>query len=116
VPRVSPPAGENRSRPFAGRSLIRSLSSSSVGSATKQITRKFGYPTRKAAQDAAEHVGKLLNLATSEADSRRIGDMLRAVRQGSPLPTVGDVQRRLGLGLDPAHEGLTLGAREPSSG
>ena len=74
----------------------------------KQL-KKFGYPSRKAAQDAAEHVGKLLNLATSEADSKRIGDMLRAVRQGSPLPTVEDVQRRLGLGLDPAHEGPTLG-------
>jgi hypothetical protein len=64
----------------------------------KQL-RKFGYPSRKAAQDAADHVGKLLNLATSEADSKRIGDMVRAVRRGAPLPTVEDVRRRLGLGL-----------------
>ena len=35
--------------------------------------------------------------------------MLRAVRQGAPLPTVEEVQRRLGLGMDPAQEGLTVG-------
>ena len=74
---------------------------------TKQL-KKFGYPSRKAAQDAAEHVGKLLDLAQNRTDGERIGDMLRAVRQGAPLPTVEDVQRRLGLGLDPAQEGLTV--------
>jgi integrase-like protein len=35
--------------------------------------------------------------------------MVRAVRQGAPLPSVEEVQRRLGLGLDPAKEGLTTG-------
>jgi integrase len=35
--------------------------------------------------------------------------MLRSVRQGVPLPTVEEVQRRLGLGMDPAQEGLTVG-------
>jgi hypothetical protein len=71
---------------------------------SKQL-KKFSYPSRKAAQDAAEHVGKLLDLAKNQADSQRIGDMLRAVRQGAPLPTVEEVRRRLGLGLDPARRG-----------
>jgi integrase len=73
----------------------------------KQL-KKFGYPSRKAAHDAAEHVGRLLDLAQTQTDRQRIGDMLRAVRQGAPLPTVEDVQRRLGLGLDPGQEGLTV--------
>jgi hypothetical protein len=73
-----------------------------------QQLKKFSYPSRKAAQDAAEHVGKLLDLARNQSDSQRIGDMLRAVRQGVPLPTVDEVQRRLGLGLDLAQEGLSV--------
>jgi integrase len=74
----------------------------------KQL-KKFSYPSRKAAQEAAEHVGRLLDLSRNQADGQRIGDMLRAVRQGTPLPTVEEVQRRLGLGMDPAQEGLTVG-------
>ncbi len=46
----------------------------------KQL-KKFSYPSRKAAQDAAEHVGKLLDLARNQADSQRIGDMLQAVQE-----------------------------------
>ena len=73
---------------------------------TKQF-KKFSYPSRKAAQTAAEHVGKLLDLAQNQTDRERIGDMVRAVRQGAPLPSVEEVQRR--LGLDPAQQGLTTG-------
>lgn len=70
-----------------------------TGDGIRQL-KKFSYPSRKAAQDAAEHVGKLLDLARNQADGQRIGDMLRAVRQGAPLPRVEEVQRRLGLGMD----------------
>ena len=35
--------------------------------------------------------------------------MLRAVKQGASLPTVMDVQRRLGLGQNPAQEGADRG-------
>jgi hypothetical protein len=75
---------------------------------TKQLKR-FGYPSRKAAETAAEHVGKLLDLAVSQTDRERICDMLWAVKRGVPLPTVEDVQRRLGLGLDPSQPGLSVG-------
>ena len=75
---------------------------------TKQLKR-FGYPSRKAAEAAAEHAGKLPGLAASQTDRERIGDMPWAVRRGAPLPTVEDVQRRLGLGLDPSQPGLTVG-------
>lgn len=74
---------------------------------TKQLKR-FRYPSRPAAQEAAEDVGKLLDLAQNQADSERIGDMLRAVRPGVPLPSVAHVLRRLGLGSDPARESPTL--------
>jgi Phage integrase, N-terminal SAM-like domain len=74
---------------------------------TKQLKR-FGYPSRKAAETAAQHVGKLLDLAASQTDRERIGDMLWAIKRGAPLPTVEDVQRRLGLGLDPSQPGLTV--------
>jgi hypothetical protein len=75
---------------------------------TKPLQR-FGYPSRKAAQDAAQHVGKLLDLAKTDIDRVRIGDMLRAAKSGTPLPPAEDVKRRLGLGLDPGQEGLTVG-------
>ena len=75
---------------------------------TKPLQR-FGYPSRKAAQAAAQHVGELLALAKTDADRRRIGDMLKATRNGAPLPSIEDAQRRLGLGLDPAQEGVTVG-------
>ncbi len=66
-------------------------------------------PSRKAAQAAAQHVGEMLALAKTDADRRRIGDMLKATRNGAPLPSIEDAQRRLGLGLDPAQEGVTVG-------
>ena len=65
---------------------------------TKPLQR-FGYPNRKAAQNAAQHVGELLDLAKTDVDGVRIGDMLRAAKSGTPLPTAEDVKRRLGLGL-----------------
>jgi integrase len=74
---------------------------------TKPLQR-FGYPSRKAAQESAQHVGKLLDLASTQTDRDRIGDMLKAARNGAPLPTVEDVKRRLGLGLEPGQEGLTV--------
>ena len=70
--------------------------------------QRFGYPSRKAAQDTAQHVGELLDLAVTQTDRERIGDMLKAAKNGAPLPTVEDMKRRLGLGLDPAQEGLAV--------
>jgi hypothetical protein len=75
---------------------------------TKQLKR-FGYPSRKAAEAAAQHIEKLLDLAVSQTDRERIGDMLWAIRRGAPLPIVEDVQRRLGLSLDTSQPGLTVG-------
>jgi len=75
---------------------------------TKQF-KKFGYPSKKAAQVAAEHVERLLDLSKNQADCQRVGDMLRAVKQGAPLPSVEEVQRRLGLGPNSVQEALTVG-------
>lgn len=74
---------------------------------TKQL-RRFGYPSKKAAEEAAKHVGKLLELAPSQIDRERIGDMLWAAKKGAPLPGVEDAKRRLGLGLDPSQPGLNV--------
>jgi integrase len=80
-----------------------------TSSGVKQFKR-FGYSSRKLAQDAVRHVGKLLELARTEADRALIGDMVWSVKRGARLPTVEDVQRRLGLGQDPAQEGMTVAA------
>jgi hypothetical protein len=42
----------------------------------KRQLRRLGYPSKKAAEEAAKHVGKLLELAPSQIDRERIGDML----------------------------------------
>ena len=75
---------------------------------TKQL-RRFGYPSKKTAEEAARHVGKLLDLAPTQTDRERIGDMLYAAKHGAPLPSVDDAKRRLGLGHDPSQPGLTVG-------
>ena len=73
-----------------------------------KLVKRFGYPSKTEAGDAAEHAGKLLALATDDATRQRIGDMIASTKRGSPLPAVEDVARRLGLGLDPASTGVTV--------
>jgi integrase len=76
---------------------------------TKAVKR-FGYHSKAEAKAAAEHAGRLLDLAgADEATRRKIGDMIMAAKRGQPLPAVEDVRRRLGLGLDPGQPGLTVG-------
>ena len=70
------------------------------------MSQRFRYPTKAAAQEAAEHVGELLGLATAR---NRIGDVIATAKRGAPLPSVEDVQRRLGLGQDPDTPGITFG-------
>jgi integrase len=74
----------------------------------KRQFRRLGYPSKRAAEEAAKHVGKLLELAPSQIDRERIGDMLWAAKKGAPLPSIEDAKRRLGLGLDPAQPGLNV--------
>jgi len=74
---------------------------------TKQL-RRFGYPSKKEAEEAAKHIGRLLDLAPSQIDRERIGDMLWVAKKGAPLPSVEDAKRRLGLGLDPSQPGLNV--------
>jgi integrase len=73
-----------------------------------KLVKRFGYPRKTEAGDAAEHAGKLLALATDDATRQRIGDMIASAKRGSPLPAMEDVARRLGLGLDPASTGVTV--------
>jgi hypothetical protein len=76
---------------------------------TRQLHRS-GYPSKTEAKDAAEHVGKLVDLAPDEVTKRKIGDLVLGTKRGAPLPTVEDVRRRLMLGQDPGSTGVTFGA------
>jgi integrase len=78
-------------------------------SGIKQVKR-YGYDSKKDAEADAGHAGKLLDLAADDLTRARIGDMIAAVKRGAPLPAIEDVQRRLGLGLDPGQPGATTGA------
>ncbi len=71
--------------------------------------KRFGYQSKAEAKAAAEHCGKLLDLAADDATRARIGDLIAAARRGAPLPAVEDVRRRLGLGQDPGGSGVTFG-------
>ena len=74
-----------------------------------KLVKRFGYGTKEAARDAAEHVGKLLDLAADDTSRMKIGDMIASTKRGSALPAVEDVRRRIGLGLDPGSTGVTVG-------
>ena len=73
-----------------------------------RLVRRYGYPSQKTAGQAAEHVGRLLDLAPDDATRAQIGDLIVAAKRGAPLPAVEDVRRRLGLGLDPGQPGMTV--------
>ena len=74
-----------------------------------KLVKRGGYPSKSAAAEAAEHAGKLLALADDDATRRRVGDMIASAKHGRSLPSVEDVARRLGVGLDPASSGITVG-------
>jgi len=79
-----------------------------TGTGTR-LVKRFGYGSKTEAKNAAEHIGKLLDLGTDDATRARIGDMIAAAKRGAPLPAAEDVRRRLGLGLDPGDPGLSMG-------
>jgi len=74
-----------------------------------KLVKRYGYPSRKAAEQAAQHVGRLLDLGPDPATRAKIGDLIISTRRGAPLPAVEDVRRRLGLGQDPGQPGITVG-------
>ena len=55
-------------------------------SAGTKLVKRFGYPTKAAADEAGRHEGKLLGLATDDATRKRIGDMIASAKRGAPLP------------------------------
>jgi hypothetical protein len=73
-----------------------------------RLVRRYGYPSGKTAGQAAEHAGRLLDLAPDEITRAKIGDLIIEAKRGAPLPAVEDVRRRLGLGLDPGTPGVTV--------
>ena len=79
----------------------------SLGS--KQLKR-YGYPSKADAEDAAKTVVKLLDLAGADLVIRaKIGDQIMKATRAGPLPDVEDVARRLGLHQDPGDPGVTFG-------
>ena len=78
-------------------------------SAGVKPVKRYGYPSKAAAEAAAQQAGKLLELAGADDATRcKIGDMIVAVKRGGQLPAVEDVRRRLGLGQDPDAPGITF--------
>jgi integrase len=79
-----------------------------TGTGTR-LVKRFGYTSKTAAAQAADHAGKLLDLAADDATRAKIGDLIAGTKRGTPLPSVEDVRRRLGLGQDPGSPGVTFG-------
>jgi Phage integrase, N-terminal SAM-like domain len=78
-------------------------------SAGIKAIKRYGYSSKTEAERAAQHVGKLLVLAGADDGTRtKIGDLIVTFKRGRQLPAVDDVQRRLGLGLDPGVPGITV--------
>jgi len=71
--------------------------------------KRFGYKSKSDAEEAAKHVGRLLDLGPDEATRCKIGDLVAAVKRDTPYPPVETVRLRLGLGLDPGSAGITTG-------
>ncbi|HVT66841.1 MAG TPA: helix-turn-helix domain-containing protein [Trebonia sp.] len=74
-----------------------------------KLIKRFGYATKTEADEAAQHAGKLLALATDDTTRRKIGDMIATTKRGASLPSVEDVARRIGAGLDPTTTGISVG-------
>jgi hypothetical protein len=73
-----------------------------------KAVKRYGYPSKAAAETAAKAAGELLDLAADDATRARIGDLIAAAKRGAPLPDKVAVARRLGLGLDPGTPGATF--------
>lgn len=73
--------------------------------------KRGGYPTKKEAEAALQHVGDLVRLAGSDAKMKaRIGDLIfTQSKHGGALPTVEDVRRKLGAGGDLSAPETTVG-------
>lgn len=71
-------------------------------SAGRRLLKRFGFPTKAAAEQALTQVHDLIKLAGADAGvRRRIGDLiLDKTCDGGELPAVEDVRRRLGLGRE----------------
>jgi hypothetical protein len=74
--------------------------------------RRFGFATKTEADKAATQVRDLIKLCGADTRTQqRTGDLIfRSTARGGQLPSVEDVRRRLGLGLDPAQPGVTVAA------
>ena len=70
--------------------------------AGRRLLKRFGFPTKAAAEQALTQVHDLIKLAGADTGVRqRIGDLiLDKTCDGGELPAVEDVRRRLGLGRD----------------
>ncbi|HEX9519659.1 MAG TPA: hypothetical protein VF940_26215 [Streptosporangiaceae bacterium] len=74
-----------------------------------KLFKRYGFESKAEARKAAEHIGRLLDLAPDEVTRSKVGDAIFAVKRGAPLPAVEDVRRRLGLSQDPGAPGTTFG-------
>jgi integrase len=75
---------------------------------TKTQLKRAGFPRLKDAEDALEHIELLLAEERHDLDVRAsIGDLIVASR--GTLPSVEEVRRRIGAGLDPGATPPTLG-------
>ena len=62
-------------------------------SAGTKLVKRFGYATKTDAEQAAQHAGKLLGLATDDATRERIGDMIATVQRGARRLAAGESTR-----------------------
>ena len=72
--------------------------------------KRAGFATRREAATALGEIDALLRLAGDDDRlRRRLGDLVvERSRHGRPLPSVEELRRRLGAGLDPLSPGTTL--------
>jgi integrase len=74
----------------------------------RQLKRQ--YKLRKDAAAALKQITELVDLGSADDRMRRrIGDLIFSSRYGKPLPSVAEIRKRLGAGIDPASEMPTTG-------
>ncbi len=78
-------------------------------SAGIRLIKRFGYHSKADAEAAAQHVGKLLQLAADDLTRNKIGDMIAAAKRGAKLPTTDEVAQRISLRQDPGSAGELFG-------
>ncbi|MFC7731150.1 site-specific integrase [Actinomadura keratinilytica] len=74
--------------------------------------KRAGYDTQTDAKSALDHVNDLIKLAKDDGKlRRRIGDLIvEKSKRGGELPTVEDVRRKLGAGIEIDAPSMTLAA------